>query len=269
LDEHVTEIALTATASQAARVFRSFRVVEQARRRRCGVDADTASSDGGDDRRDGRGPATWWRHRWGDHGFLNVDGRLDPTGGAELAAAIAGTGPGAGVLGSAQRVDARVVRSWLGGSRLDVLVHDGGRPLWLGRRQQRVASPAQRRALLQRDHGCAYPGCGHTRYVDVHRWEHGGPTDIDDLVLLCRRHHRLLHTGHFTITAHDGRPRFLDPSGHPIGTTGRSERPPPPLRRPPDPHRIGRSAEPLTHYGIDVCIAHLLGSRPAFGHRPG
>jgi hypothetical protein len=97
LDEQVTGIALTATASQAARVFRSYAVVEEARRRRrCGVDADTASRDGGDDRGDHRGPATWWRHWWDDHGFLRVDGRLDPTGGAELTAASPARDPAPG-----------------------------------------------------------------------------------------------------------------------------------------------------------------------------
>jgi len=48
--------------------------------------------------------------------------------------------------------------------------------------------------------GCRFPGCSHRRFVDAHHIEHwadGGKTSIDNLVLLCRRHHRLVHEGGF------------------------------------------------------------------------
>jgi hypothetical protein len=62
--------------------------------------------------------------------------------------------------------------------------HDAhtGRPLDHGRRH-RTITPAQRRHLLQRDHGCAVPGCSNTRFVDAHHvihWLYGGRTDLDN-----------------------------------------------------------------------------------------
>ncbi|MEM9465475.1 MAG: HNH endonuclease [Actinomycetota bacterium] len=69
-----------------------------------------------------------------------------------------------------------------------------GQPLWLGDRV-RLASDAQWRALIVRDGGCV--GCGaHPARCEAHhvRWRrNGGPTDIDNLVLLCRHHHHLVH----------------------------------------------------------------------------
>jgi hypothetical protein len=43
-------------------------------------------------------------------------------------------------------------------------------------------------------------------------WQAGGPTVLDNLVLLCGHHHRLVHTGDWTVVmAHDGHPDFLPP----------------------------------------------------------
>jgi hypothetical protein len=73
-----------------------------------------------------------------------------------------------------------------------------GEVLYLGR-STRVVSDAQRLALELRDGGCTFPGCDRpASWSDahhVHWWERGGPTDIDNLVLLCRRHHVLVHEG--------------------------------------------------------------------------
>jgi hypothetical protein len=83
--------------------------------------------------------------------------------------------------------DAAVVRVSLG--------QDG--PLDVGRRT-RTIPPALRRALRLRDRGCRFPGCENHRFVDAHHirhWARGGPTALDNLVLLCRRHHRLVHEG--------------------------------------------------------------------------
>jgi hypothetical protein len=59
-------------------------------------------------------------------------------------------------------------------------------------RKTRVVPPAIRRALLVRDGGCAFPGCG-SRFAEAHHivpWARGGETKLDNLVLLCRAHHR-------------------------------------------------------------------------------
>ncbi len=76
-----------------------------------------------------------------------------------------------------------------------------GSPLDVGRKT-RLVPAATRRALVARDGGCRFPGCT-SRYCDAHHvqhWVNGGPTRLDNLVLLCRRHHRLVHEGGFTVS---------------------------------------------------------------------
>jgi hypothetical protein len=66
-------------------------------------------------------------------------------------------------------------------------------------RRTRTVPPALRRALDRRDRGCTQPGCGRPpAWCDAHHrvhWARGGPTRLDNLVLLCRRHHREVHEG--------------------------------------------------------------------------
>ena len=71
-------------------------------------------------------------------------------------------------------------------------------PLDVGRRT-RVIPPAIRTALAVRDRGCVHPDCDQPpQWTDAHHvvhWADGGPTSLDNLVLLCRRHHRAVHEG--------------------------------------------------------------------------
>src|SRR5438477_4171592 len=66
-------------------------------------------------------------------------------------------------------------------------------------RSKRVISGAARKALAARDGHCRWPGCERpASWCDGHHlvhWIHGGTTDLDNLVLLCRRHHRMVHEG--------------------------------------------------------------------------
>jgi Domain of unknown function (DUF222)/HNH endonuclease len=90
-----------------------------------------------------------------------------------------------------------------------------GRTLRVGRKT-RTIPPALRRALRARDPGCRFPGCQNHRFVDAHHvrhWARGGETTLDNLVLLCRRHHRLVHEGGYDI---DDKLRFYDPWGRRI-----------------------------------------------------
>ncbi|NKR41376.1 DUF222 domain-containing protein [Rhodococcus hoagii] len=99
---------------------------------------------------------------------------------------------------------------------LTPIVMEDGVPLNLGR-TSRTVSKKQRRALIARDHGCAFPGCGtppaHCEGHHVKHWADGGPTDLDNLVLLCRYHHQLLHHSHWDVKIGDDRhPWFTPPS---------------------------------------------------------
>jgi hypothetical protein len=71
-------------------------------------------------------------------------------------------------------------------------------------RATRVVSPALRKAVVARDRHCQHPGCRvPAKWCDVHHvvhWIDGGRTDLDNLVLLCRRHHVAHHEGGWRIT---------------------------------------------------------------------
>jgi Domain of unknown function (DUF222)/HNH endonuclease len=99
---------------------------------------------------------------------------------------------------------------------VECVVEAGGTPVGIGRRS-RIVPAWLRRHVVFRDRGCRFPGCGHTRWVDAHHiwhWGEGGPTDLDNLVLLCGAHHRLAHERDWTIRGHPGgRLRFHDPTG--------------------------------------------------------
>jgi hypothetical protein len=90
-------------------------------------------------------------------------------------------------------------------------------PLDVGRRTS-VVSPAQRRAVVIRDGHCRFPGCDRpVAWCDAHHivhWADGGPTSLGNLILLCPRHHTMLHErGGFQLELEDGRPVFSRPDG--------------------------------------------------------
>ncbi len=114
-------------------------------------------------------------------------------------------------------------------------------------RRTRTISPALRRALHARDRQCRFPGCRNVR-VDAHHirhWAHGGATALDNLVLLCRRHHRAVHEEGFRVTLDAaGDVEFVRPDGRPL----------PEAPAPPD--WTGRSLAPvrarLEREGIEI-----------------
>jgi hypothetical protein len=85
-------------------------------------------------------------------------------------------------------------------------------------RTARLITPALWRALVARDRHCAFPGCTrppvmcHAHHI-VH-WVDGGTTSLDNLVLVCGEHHRVLHHTPWQVrlNPHDGRPEFLPPA---------------------------------------------------------
>ena len=102
-----------------------------------------------------------------------------------------------------------------------VMRHDAeGNILDVGRKT-RTVSPALRRALASRDRHCQFPGCEATR-CDAHHithWADGGATKLENLVLLCRRHHRLVHEEGYSLTLDaEGQPQFTHAIGRPLPT---------------------------------------------------
>lgn len=101
------------------------------------------------------------------------------------------------------------------------LEHADGEPLSIGRKS-RTIPPAIRRALQRRDGGCRFPGCTCNRFVDAHHiqhWADGGETSMDNLVLLCRNHHRMVHEGGYGLhKTSAGDIHFYDPTGKVIQT---------------------------------------------------
>jgi len=105
-----------------------------------------------------------------------------------------------------------------------VMTHDSdGSVLDVGRKT-RTVPPAIRRALNHRDGGCRFPGCG-LRFCDAHHikhWADGGETRLDNLVLLCRRHHRAVHEDGFRVEMGEDTEGVADAKGI-VSARGRGE----------------------------------------------
>jgi hypothetical protein len=105
-----------------------------------------------------------------------------------------------------------------------VVMNGASVPLDVGR-TRRLVTPKQRVALTARDRGCAFPSCGRPgRWSDAHHitsWLDGGTTNLNNLVLVCRRHHRIIHHSEWAVRIRaDGLPEFIpprwiDPHQHP------------------------------------------------------
>jgi hypothetical protein len=98
-----------------------------------------------------------------------------------------------------------------------------GTALDVGRKSRTIPTPI-RRALTARDRRCRFPGCT-ARRCDAHHithWADGGPTSLDNLMLLCRRHHTLLHEGGLTVQRDTlGAVTFVRPDGRVVDVAPR------------------------------------------------
>jgi hypothetical protein len=104
-----------------------------------------------------------------------------------------------------------------------------GAPLSVGRKRRTIPG-SMKRALLQRDRTCRFPGCGNRLYLEAHHivhWADGGDTSLSNTVLTCSFHHRYVHEYGWSIELHADGPHFLDRRGRRILDA-------PPPSRPPD-----------------------------------
>jgi len=106
-------------------------------------------------------------------------------------------------------------------SVLGIKEDENGEPLAIGRKTRSIP-PAMRRALRMRDEDCRFPGCTNDKFVDGHHIEHwadGGETNLDNLVLLCRHHHHLVHEVGFSCEKNgSGEVVFRDQRRTPLAT---------------------------------------------------
>ena len=86
---------------------------------------------------------------------------------------------------------------------VETVISDGSAVVGVGRNSRTIPGWL-RRLVTHRDGGlCRFPGCGHRRWLQVHHiqhWAQGGPTDLDNLILLCGFHHRFVHEHGWHIT---------------------------------------------------------------------
>lgn len=121
-------------------------------------------------------------------------------------------------LEDAGPVTAETARRWACDASVSRVITRGrSEPLDVGRRTP-VVPASIRRALVVRDGGCAFPGCDRPAgWCDAHHvrhWADGGATALDNLVLLCRRHHRVVHwPDGFRVSIRSGAPVFRGPDG--------------------------------------------------------
>ena len=109
---------------------------------------------------------------------------------------LAGIAPG--MLGDEVVLTPEAARRVACDATVTEITTDGTTVLDVGRATRTIPA-AIRRALVARDGGCTEPGCGRPdRWCDAHHivhWADGGPTSLENLTLLCRRHHRMRHEG--------------------------------------------------------------------------
>lgn len=172
---------------------------------------------------------------------------------------LTGDGDGdRGELDDGQLLADDTIRRLACDGRVSLQTHDsGGSPLDVSRSHRRIPRRL-RRALADRDRGCRFPGCGNTHFVDAHHvihWADGGPTELTNLVSLCRFHHRVLHEAGFTVRLHpDGTAWFHRPDGAPL-----------PASRPPRPGEPAELIDANTRAGAAPTATSLT---PDWDGRP-
>jgi len=150
-----------------------------------------------------------------------------------------------------------VKRHCCDGKAVVITETSAGEPLAIGRKSRIVPKAIERAVRARDNHRCTFPGCHNHRFLACHHvehWANGGETCLGNLLLLCTKHHTLVHEGGFTI-----RKDFLDnwaffrPDGIAVPDVGYVARP---NRNPPAggllsvaensaAHRVGERSPPV------------------------
>ena len=131
--------------------------------------------------------------------------------------ALGGDPEGEAELAEGRRIAAETARRLACDCRWQLVVeNDEGEVVRLGRTTRQIPGWLLRQ-LRRRDRGCRFQGCGATRWLHAHHlthWADGGATDHDNLVMLCGRHHRVVHEGGWQVAStREGTVTFHKPDG--------------------------------------------------------
>ncbi len=112
------------------------------------------------------------------------------------------------------------------GPTVTITESSGGKVIGVGRRTRKPNRPLKR-ALRHRDGHCQFPGCNRRAHLQGHHivhWTANGPTNLENMVLLCHWHHKRLHEGGFSMRRlSDGGFRYFNRYGvevRPVQTLG-------------------------------------------------
>ena len=134
-------------------------------------------------------------------------------------------------------------------ARLQFVLTDAeGNALGIGRASRNVPAWLMRE-LRHRDHGCAFPGCDMRAFLQAHHirhWEHGGRTDLDNLVLVCHFHHKLVHEMGWNVALDGATSEWFRPSGRRFDPG-----PDPPLTLPRLDDVEGAFGEAVSHLALE------------------
>jgi hypothetical protein len=132
------------------------------------------------------------------------------------------TGKGNGELDNGVQLSNDTVLRLACDARLQAILVDSSANALAAGRMTRTVPPRLSRELRRRDQACRFPGCGRKRGLiphHIHHYAHGGPTTADNLILLCRYHHWLVHEGGWRLRlTGTGRVIFIRKDGRALRT---------------------------------------------------